>query len=60
MAPKVPGKHNREGLALKMVMEICPDDDTVRKWFEGGCRLDGPFCPKAVLSTSSIRSSAAR
>lgn len=60
MAPKAPGMHNRKRLALKMVMDMYSGNEAERKWFENGHRLDGPFCPKAALSSSSIQSSTAR
>ena len=45
MAQKAPGKYYRKGLSLVELMEIFPDDDTAREWFEGVRWPDGPVCP---------------
>ena len=42
MARKVPGKHRCKGLSLKVIMDICPDDDEAGKWIENGHWLSYP------------------
>ena len=42
MARKVLGKHSCKGLSLKVIMDICPDDDAVGKWIENGHWLSYP------------------
>ena len=40
MAHKAPGKAFRKGISLIEIMDMFPDDDTARKWFEE-CRWPG-------------------
>lgn len=45
MAQKAPGKAFRKGISLIEIMEMFPDDDTARKWFEDCFWPDGrAFC----------------
>ena len=46
MPRKGPGKAHREGLSLIQVMNMFPDEDTARKWFEKGRWPDGPHGPR--------------
>ncbi len=46
MAHKAPGKSDREGISLKKLMRMFPDDATAREWIEGVVWPDGPFCPR--------------
>ena len=46
MAHKAPGKSDREGISLKKLMRIFPDDEAARKWIEAQVWPDGPYCPR--------------
>ena len=45
MAKKAPGKSHREGISLKKLMRMFPDDDAARVWIEAQIWPDGPHCP---------------
>ena len=45
MAHKAPGKSDREGISLKKLMRMFPDDEAARKWIEAQVWPDGPYCP---------------
>ncbi len=45
MKHKGPGKANREGISLKKLMRMFPDDDKARQWFEARIWPQGPYCP---------------
>ena len=40
------GKSFREGIGIIELMELFPDEETVRKWFEGIRWPDGRVCPR--------------
>ncbi len=42
---KGPGKADREGISLKKLMRMFPDDNAARKWFEAQIWPQGPCCP---------------
>jgi len=42
---KGPGKNHRNGISLVKLMEMFPDDDAGRKWFESKIWPEGPRCP---------------
>ena len=45
MKKKAPGKSHREGISLIEIMDMFPDDETARKWFEESRWPDGkPHC----------------
>ena len=46
MKHKGPGKANREGISLKKLMRMFPDDDKAREWFEARIWPQGPYCPR--------------
>ena len=46
MAGKAPGRSYREGLSLVEVIELFPDDEAARAWFEARLWPDGPYCPR--------------
>ena len=46
MAHKAPGKSHREGISLKKLMAMFPDDEAARVWFEKRMWPDGPYCPR--------------
>ncbi len=49
MAQKAPGKAFRKGISLIEIMEMFPDDDTARKWFEEVRWPDGlVYCPECA------------
>ena len=44
--PNPPGQHKRTGISLFELMEMFPNEDAARKWFEGTRWADtGRFCP---------------
>ena len=45
MAKKGPGKAYREGISLKKMMRMFPDDDKAREWIEKQIWPQGPHCP---------------
>ena len=45
MAHKAPGKSDREGISLKKLMRMFPDDEAARRWIEAQIWPDGPYCP---------------
>jgi len=45
MSKTGPGNSFRQGISLTELMEMFPDEDTARKWFEGILWPDGPVCP---------------
>ena len=45
MAHKAPGKSDREGISLKKLMGMFPNDDAARGWIEAQVWPDGPYCP---------------
>jgi len=42
---QAPGKNYREGISLVELMDMFPDNETARKWFERQIWPDGPVCP---------------
>ena len=46
MAHRAPGKSDREGISLKKLMRMFPDDEAARKWIEAQVWPDGPYCPR--------------
>ncbi len=46
MAKGGPGKSEREGLSLVKLMQMFPDDDAAREWFEARLWPSGPHCPR--------------
>ena len=54
MAYKAPGKCDREGISLKKLMRMFPDDEAARKWIEGNIWPDGPCCPHC--GTTNVQS----
>ena len=46
MAHKAPGKSDREGMSLKKLMRMFPDDEAARRWIETQVWPDGPYCPR--------------
>ncbi|MYD95023.1 MAG: IS1595 family transposase [Chloroflexi bacterium] len=40
-----PGRSHREGLGLRELIRMFPDDETARAWFESKLWPSGPFCP---------------
>ena len=53
MANKAPGKAHREGISLIELIEMFPDDDSARTWFEDQVWPDGRHCPRCG-STETI------
>ena len=53
MAKKAPGKAHREGISLIELIEMFPDDDSARTWFEDQIWPDGRHCPRCG-STETI------
>ena len=45
MSKKGPGKADREGISLKKLMRMFPDDATAQGWFEKQIWPDGAHCP---------------
>jgi len=45
MARKAPGKHHREGISLKRLMDMFPTGESAREWLETRLWPDGPRCP---------------
>ncbi len=45
MANKAPGKHYREGLSLKELFKMFPDDAAAENWFTTTRWPDGIHCP---------------
>ena len=45
MAHKAPGKSDREGISLKKLMAMFPDDEASRRWIEAQVWPTGPYCP---------------
>ena len=46
MAKSAPGKHYREGISLKKLVRMFPDDAKAQAWFESRIWPSGPYCPK--------------
>ena len=46
MAGKAPGKSHRQGISLRKLMRMFPDDDAARAWFERRIWPAGPYCPR--------------
>jgi len=42
---KAPGKSFRKGISLPELMDMFPDEETARQWFETIMWPDGPVCP---------------
>ena len=45
MAHKAPGKHFRQGLSVKALFRMFPDDETAERWFTEARWADGVHCP---------------
>ena len=45
MAKNAPGKAHREGISIKKLIRMFPDDDAAQRWFESKIWPDGPYCP---------------
>ena len=43
--PKGPGRTHRQGLTVKQLFRMFPDDKTAERWFEKQRWPDGPVCP---------------
>ena len=57
MAHKAPGKNHREGLSLKRLLKMFPDDETAEKWFTENRWPNGVCCPKCgSLKVSVVKS----
>ena len=41
-----PGRDHREGITLVQLIDMFPDDDAARRWFEERLWPDGPRCPR--------------
>ncbi|MCY4303835.1 MAG: transposase [Aestuariivita sp.] len=52
MVNNASGKHKREGISLKKLMDMFPDDETACVWFEKQIWLDGPVCPHCGSSNA--------
>ena len=46
MARKGPGKAFRQGISLKQLMRLFPNDEAAREWFEARIWPQGPYCPR--------------
>ncbi|MCY4098042.1 MAG: IS1595 family transposase, partial [Rhodospirillales bacterium] len=46
MAHAAPGKSQREGISLMQLVEMFPDEESARLWFEGIAWPKGRYCPK--------------
>lgn len=46
MPRKAPGKAYREGMTLIQLMDMFPDEDAAREWFESVIWPDRRYCPK--------------
>ena len=46
MAHKAPGKAFRQGLSIKALFRMFPDDETAERWFTEVRWSDGVRCPK--------------
>ena len=55
MSKTGPGNSFRQGISLTELMEMFPDEDTARKWFEGILWPDGPVCPHCGDTRISVR-----
>ncbi len=42
---KAPGKSDRKGISLVELMDMFPNDETAREWFESKIWPEGPYCP---------------
>lgn len=45
MTHNAPGKAHRQGISLKKLMAMFPDDGKAREWLETQIWPEGPFCP---------------
>ena len=45
MAHKAPGKSDREGISIKKLMRMFPDNEASRRWIETQVWPGGPYCP---------------
>ena len=45
MTQKAPGKHHRDGITLVQLMDLFPDEDRARQWFESRLWSEGRYCP---------------
>ena len=45
MAHSAPGKHHRDGITLVQLMDLFPNEDRARQWFESRLWPEGRFCP---------------
>ena len=45
MAKSAPGKAHRQGISVKKLMGMFPNDDAAREWIEAQIWPDGPYCP---------------
>ena len=45
MCQKAPGKAFREGISIKKLFKMFPNDDTAQAWFEKQRWPDGAYCP---------------
>lgn len=46
MAHAAPGKSHREGISLMQLIDMFPDEESARKWFEDITWPKGRYCPK--------------
>ena len=58
MAHKAPGKAFRQGLSIKALFRMFPDDETAERWFTEVRWSDGVHCPKC--DSDNIQERAAR
>ncbi|MCZ6819062.1 MAG: IS1595 family transposase [Calditrichaeota bacterium] len=42
---KAPGKSDRKGISLVELMDMFPNDETAKEWFESKIWPEGPHCP---------------
>ena len=54
MAYKAPGKAHRNGLSLKRLFRMFPDDEAARKWIKNIVWPDGLRCP--ICDTDNVQS----
>ena len=46
MAHSAPGKAHRDGISLKKLIQMFPNDEAARCWLEKKVWPDGPYCPR--------------
>ena len=44
-----PGRSYRKGISMSKLLQMFPDDETAREWFESAIWPNGPVCPKCSL-----------